>query len=255
MTPDCDPWARLPARSTQFILPPVSPLQSLSLEELRRHAVTAFRHAGGSRADVLLVRVGDEQAVLKDYHGADPWFRRLLGPMSIRREAHALRRLDGTPGVPRLIRRVDRYSLLIEYIPGRSAREVPAGGFTPAFFEAFYRLIDRLHEAGVAHCDLRSTGNILVGEDGRPAVVDLTAHFKQGRRWNPLTRWMFRRFCDADRVAVARLKKTHAPALLTETESAALARDRKTPLERFARLIGKSIRRLARLALTRRRST
>ncbi len=233
----------------------MSSLQSLSLEELHRHSVKAFRHAGGSRADVLLVRVGDEQAVLKDYHGADPGFRRLFGPMSIRREARALRRLEGVAGVPRLIRVVDRYSLLIEYLSGRSAREVPAGGFTPAFFEAFYRLIDRLHERGVAHCDLRSTGNVLITDDGQPAVVDLTAHFKQGRWWNPLTRWMYRRFCDADRVAVARLKKTHAPALLTEAETAALARDRKTPLERLARLIGKSIRNIARLLLTRRGST
>jgi predicted Ser/Thr protein kinase len=230
----------------------MSPLQSLSLEELHRHAVKAFRHAGGSRADVLLVRVDGEQAVLKDYHGADPWFRRLLGPMSIRREARALERLAGTHGVPRLIRRVDRYSLLIEYIPGRSAREVPAGGFPPAFFDEFYKLIARLHAGGIAHCDLRSTGNILVGEDGRPAVVDLTAHFKQGRWWNPLTRWMFRRFCEADRVAVARLKKTHAPALLTGAETASLARDRKTLLERLARMIGKSIRNIVRLFLTRR---
>jgi len=233
----------------------MSSLQSLPLEELRRHTVTAFRHAGGSRADVLLVRIGDEQAVLKDYHGADPWFRRLLGPFSTRREARALRALNGTPGVPRLIRVVDRYSLLMEHIPGRSAREVPAGGFTPDFFDAFYRLIERLHEGGIAHCDLRSTGNILIGEDGQPHAVDFTAHFRKPRGWNPLMRWMYRKFCQADRVAVARLKKTHAPALLTDEETAALARDRKTPLERLARLIGKSIRHLARLVLTRRDST
>lgn len=233
----------------------MSSIQSLSLEELHRHAVKAFRHAGGSRADVLLVRVGGEQAVLKDYHGADPRFRRLFGPMSIRREVRALRRLEGTAGVPRLIRVVDRYALLIEYLPGRSAREVPAGGFPRDFFENFYQLIERLHRRGIAHCDLRSTGNILVDVDGQPAVVDLTAHFKQGRRWNPLTRWMFRRFCDADRVAVARLKKTHAPDLLTAAETDALARDRKTPLERLARMIGKSVRNLARLLLTRRGST
>ena len=226
-------------------------LQELSHQELRAHAVMTFRHGGGSRPDVLLVRVNGAEAVLKDYSRADPWFRRLLGPLSVRREARALRQLDGARGVPRLLRVVDREALLIEHIPGTSTREVPPGGLTPQFFERFYRLVERLHEHGVAHCDLRSRGNVLVGADGEPYVVDFVAHFRRGRRWNPLTRWLYRKFCEADRVAVARLKRSHAPELLTEAEKLALARDRNTPLERGARFIGKSVRNVSRLLLTR----
>lgn len=228
-------------------------LQDLSLGELRAHAVKTFRQGGGSRPDVLLIRAGGEEAVLKDYSRADPWFRRLVGPLSARREARALRQLDGVRGVPRLLRVVGREALLLEHVPGTSARHVPPGGLTPEFFERFYRLVERLHEAGVAHCDLRSQGNILVGADGEPHVVDLAAHFRRGRSWNVAARWMYRKFCEADRVAVARLKKSHAPDLLTEAEKQALARDRKTPLERTARFIGKSVRNLSRWLLIRRR--
>ena len=229
-------------------------LQDLSLAELHKHSVKTFRQGGGSRPDVLLVQANGEQAVLKDYSASDPWFRRLVGPLSVRREARALRQLEGIQGVPRLLRVVGRNALLMEYIPGRSAREVPPGGLTPLFFQQFYHLIERLHERGVAHCDLRSQGNILVGADGVPHVVDLVAHFRRGRSWNPATRWVYGKLCEADRVAVARLKKSRAPDLLTEAEYLALSRDRKTPLERGARMLGKSIRNISRFLLTRRKS-
>lgn len=227
-------------------------LEDLSLDDLRAHAVKTFRQGGGSRPDVLLIRLNGEEAVLKDYAKADPWFRCLVGPLSARREARALDQLRGVRGVPRLLRQVSRDALLLEYVPGTSAREVPPGGLTPLFFERFYRLVDRLHESGIAHCDLRSTGNILVGADGEPHVVDFAAHFRRGRSWNPVSRWMYAKFCEADRVAVARLKKSHAPDWLTETEIQALARDRKTWLERTARFVGKSIRNVSRWLLTKR---
>jgi len=227
-------------------------LKDLTLQELRARAVKTFRHGGGSRPDVLLIRAGTELAVLKDFNRADPWFGRLVGPLSIRRESRALKQLEGVQGVPRLLRTVGRNALLLEYIPGMNAREVPAGGLPPQFFERFYRLVDRLHESGVAHCDLRSEGNILVGTDGEPYAVDFTAHFRRGRDWNLPARWAYGKFCEADRVAVARLKRSRAPELLTDAEKQALTRDRNTWLEKTARYIGKSVRHISRFILTRR---
>ena len=225
-------------------------LQELSLQELCARATKTFRHGGGSRPEVILVRLNGEEAVLKDFSKSDPWFRRVVGPLSARREARALEQLAGARGVPRLLRRVGPDALLLEYIPGTCVREVPPGGLTPQFFERFYRLVDRLHEYGVAHCDLRSQGNILVGADGEPHVVDFAANFKRPRSWNFPARWMYAKLCEADRVAVARLKKSHAPKLLTEAENLSLARDRKTWLERTARFIGKSVRNVSRWLLT-----
>lgn len=227
-------------------------LQDISLVALRIRVVKTFRQGGGSRPDVLLVDASGTLAVLKDFSKTDPWFRRWVGPLSVRREARALRQLEGARGVPHLLRVFGREALLLEYIPGSNAKEVPAGGLTPQFFERFYRLVDRLHEHGIAHCDLRSQGNILVGTDGEPHVVDFAAHFRRGRTWNIAARWMYEKFCEADRVAVARLKRSHAPELLTDLEKQALARDRKTLLERGARLIGKSVRNASRWLLTRR---
>jgi predicted Ser/Thr protein kinase len=223
-----------------------------ALNELRARTRKIFRKGGGSRPEVSVVEFNGDAAVLKDYTRSDPAFRRLIGPVSARREARALQLLDGVRGVPRFLLRPSRDAVLMEYVAGTSMSEVKRGGLAPEFFERFYRLVDEIHRRGVAHCDLRSRGNILLGPDGEPYIVDFVAHFKQGQRWNPLTRWMFGKFCEADRTAVARLKQALAPQLLTELEHAALARDRKTPLERLARMIGKSFRHLSRWLLTRR---
>lgn len=222
------------------------------LEQLRTRTQKIFREGRGSRPEVSLVEFDGASAVLKDYTRCDPRFRRLIGPVSARREARALQLLEGVTGVSRLLARPGREAVLIAHVAGPSMREVPSGTLTPAFFERLYRLIEDVHARGVAHCDLRSRGNILLGPNGQPYIVDFVAHFKQGARWNPLTRWMFGKFCEADRTAVARLKQALAPSLLTETELAALARDRKTPLERVARMIGKSFRNVSRWLLTRR---
>jgi len=230
----------------------MNPSSDVTLDQLRAHTQKVFREGRGSRPEVSLVEFNGKTAVLKDYTRSDPRFRRLIGPTSARREARALQILDGVPGVPRLLARPAREAVLMEYVPGVSTREITRGALAPEFFERFYRLIEDIHRRGVAHCDLRSRGNILLGPGGQPYIVDFVAHFKQGEPWNPLTRWMFRKFCEADRTSVARLKQALAPELLTEGEQAALARDRKTPLERVARMIGKSFRNLSRWLLTRR---
>jgi RIO-like serine/threonine protein kinase len=229
----------------------MSSLHKLSLAELHAHAVRTFRRGGGSRPEVVLVVVDDARAVLKDYAHADPWFRRLVGPLSARREARALRLLEGVAGVPRLIRRIGRDAILMEYIDGVSGRDLRRGDYAPDFFVKFYKLIDAIHARGVAHCDLRSTGNILRTPGGDPVFVDFVAHMRRNSWWNPITRWAYRKLCEADYTAVARLKRSHAPELLTPDEQAALARDRKTALERTARFFGKSIRNIARFLLTR----
>jgi hypothetical protein len=225
----------------------------LTLDELYRRTIRTFRDGGGTRPEVSLVDLGEIQAVLKDYGRSDPWFRRLVGPLSTRREARALRQLQGVRGVPEFFARPTSDALLMGHLSGVSVREFKRGTLPAAYFDKLYLLVEAIHDRGVAHCDLRSGGNMLVGPNGEPYIVDFVANFRRGWRWNPLTKWMYDTLCEADRTAVARLKRKHAPALLTSAELAALKRDRKTPLERGARMIGGSIRNISRWLLTRRK--
>jgi len=227
--------------------------KDLPLEALHAHAVHTYRKGGGSRPEVVLVDVDVARAVLKDYSHADPAFRRLIAPILVWREALALKRLAGQRGVPSLLARFDGSAILVEHIEGQSAKQCPRGTIPAEFFGRFYQLVDEIHARGVAHCDLRSEGNILVTPSGEPAFVDFVAHIGRPSWWNLPMRWVYSRLCEADRVAVARMKRTHVPDALTAEELAALARDRNTPLERFARMIGKSIRNVTRFLFTRRR--
>src|SRR2546422_191465 len=106
-----------------------------TLEAVRARTQKVFRAGGGSRPEVRLVEHDGRLAVLKDYTHSDPLFHRLLGPMSVRREARALRLLDGVTGIPRLLATFGKDAVLLEYVDGASARDLKAGAFSAEFFE------------------------------------------------------------------------------------------------------------------------
>ena len=195
----------------------MSVFDDLTPDELRMHTQKVFRVGRGTRPEATLVEIGGQRAVLKDFGRSDPWFSWLLGRLMAYREARALRLLDGVPGVPRLLRRVTPQAVLMEYIDGRPAKDIPRGELDAAVFERIHALV-------------------------------------QGRRWNRFWRWAFRRFCEADRIGVARLKRRLAPALLTEEDQDHLVRDKRHPLARAARFVGGSIREISRFFLTRNKS-
>ena len=223
-------------------------LSGLSRDVLAGGALRSFRRGRGSRPDVTLVEVGGSQAVLKDHNGCDHWFGVLIGPLLVWREARALRRLDGVTGTPRLLARIDRRAVLLEYLPGIPITKAGARAWEP-FFARLQALVEEMHCAGVAHCDLRSPTNTLIGPDGRPYLVDFVASITDARGWNPVGRWIFSRFREADRDAVVKLKSIVAPELLSEGEREILGR-RMGTVERSARWLGSSVRNLSRKLFT-----
>ena len=229
--------------------------QDVTTKELYQHTKETYRQGGGSRPEVRVVVFNGQEYILKDYARCDPMFGRLLGGFLARREARALQRLHDAPFVPNLIARIDK-ALLIEHVSTRrNITDYPAGELPKKIIKRLSDVIISMHRFfGIAHCDLRSPGNILIDNEGHPHLVDFTAHYKQGRLWNPLSRWLFRRFCDADLVCIARLKKRNAPELLNDAERNALQKDRKTITEKVARMFGKSVRNLSRWFLTRRKN-
>lgn len=217
-------------------------LLALDRADLFRHAETYFRHGGGTEPDVALVAVDGVHAVFKDYGAVDGWFARLLGPVLIAREAQALERLDGMAGVPSLYRRLDRYGVLMSYVP---AEPLSRANAPPDAFEALDDLLADMHAHGVAHCDLRAPSNVLVAEDGRPYLVDFIARVHRGRSWNLPWNWIFRAFCCADRNALAKLKVRFAPSRATESERRRA--EHRGWLARSIRAIGMGVRSLTRL--------
>lgn len=228
----------------------MDPFIKLSLAQLRAGTVRTFRQGGGSRPQVSLVSVHGREAVLKDFNACDRWFARLLAPLLAAREARALRRLDDLARVPELLATPDRRSLLIQYLPAQPLLRVDRGVDWQAFFRDLARLIEDMHARGVAHCDLRSPNNTLLDIGGGPVIVDFVASVRAGRRWNLPAQWLFKAFSQADRDAVAKLKRHVAPELLTDSDLTRLSS--RGPLERTARWLGRSVRNVTRKLFTER---
>jgi len=198
-----------------------------------------------------VVELEGRRVIVKDFKGSDFLFRVIVGPILMRREFGALRNLIGARGIPQLVGRLDRYALAMELVRGRGLDVVESGTLTDEFYVHLREVIDEMHAHGVAHCDLRSRGNVMLGDDGLPYVVDFAACVYRGRGINPFTKWLFGQFVLADRRAVLMIKRRMSPELLTDEDRAELAND--LPFERPAKFIGENVRRLTRKLLTRQR--
>lgn len=140
------------------------------------------------------------------------WVGRLLAA----REAAALSRLSGVPGVPRLIGRWGRTGIVREYIEGRtlsSKVHVPDD-----FHERLRGLIETIHARDMAYVDLEKCENVLVGDDGRPYLFDFQIAWYLPRRWGGdlLPARLLRRWLQAgDRYHLIKQQRRTRPDQLT----------------------------------------
>lgn len=105
------------------------------------------------------------------------WVGRFLAA----REAAALSRLSGVPGVPRLIGRWGRTGIVREYIEGRTLS--PKEHVPDDFHERLRELIETIHARDMAYVDLEKCENVLVGDDGHPYLFDFQIAWFLPRRW------------------------------------------------------------------------
>jgi len=127
---------------------------------------------GFANPDVLLWESAGGRAIVKDFAPRSALVRATLGRWIARREQCAWRALAGHADVPRYVGAIDALAFAVEHRAGaplsRSvAREAPA-----EFFARLDAAIADMHARGVVHLDLRHQGNVLVGDDGAPVLLD-----------------------------------------------------------------------------------
>jgi RIO-like serine/threonine protein kinase len=155
------------------------------------------------------------------------WFARHLA----RREARALRALDGLRGVPRLLT-ADRHRLTREWIEGEPMHR--ARPTNPLYFRDAFDLLRSLHRHGVAHNDLAKETNWLVTPEGTPALVDFQLAHVTRRRGR-----FFRMLAHDDLRHLLKHKRTYLSHRLTARERSILAHP--SILARLWMSTGKSI--------------
>lgn len=177
------------------------------------------------KADIFRVEMPDGIWIVKDF-AAHTLPERWLGCLMISREWRAYRLLQGVPGIAPAAVRIDSVSLATARVEGQpltvlkdrpdQAREA---------LQALRDRVESFHALGMAHLDLRGTGNVRIDAAGNVVLLDLaSAAFwdpakKPGRRVN-----LYRAI---DRSACLKWKARLLPDEMTPEEQQRLALHRR----------------------------
>jgi hypothetical protein len=170
-----------------------------------RH-LTTFKH--DSWAATALYEADDGIRIVCKFNRVEPVFgisMRWLGRWLARRERRMLDELADEPLVPAgcgdvyVSGRRARNCVAHAFVPGRPlVRHMP---LDPAFFPMLEKLLQRVHRRGIAYVDLHKRENILVGEDGRPYLIDFQISLQLPRRGTAGTLLRLLQRCDAYHLA------------------------------------------------------
>ena len=148
--------------------------------EIFKHDSWAATARYGDGTDQIICKFNRKQSLL-GLPGA--WVGRILA----RREADFLSRLADVPNVPRLLGRV--------FIDGDEAKNAVARRFIDGhplgsgarvdddFFPQLAEALRAVHRHDVAYVDLHKRENVLVGNDGKPYLIDFQVSFGTTSNW------------------------------------------------------------------------
>ncbi len=136
-----------------------------------------------------------------------------LGRFLKRREVRLLQYLESLEQVPRLVGEYGRNGFAYRYIEGRSLDEKP--DVPDCFFDDLEQLLQAIHRLDVCYLDFNKRGNILVGTDKRPHLIDFQISVRLGGRWCRPLRTMLQR---EDCYHLLKHKRRLRPDLMTEAE-------------------------------------
>jgi hypothetical protein len=165
--------------------------QSYTRAEILKHDSWAATAIYANAARRIVCKFNRTQPI----HGIDmTWLGRFLAA----RERRALERLADLPSVPDSLGDVSANGKRLPnavarvYVPGHPLRKNE--WVRTDFFPALHKLLAEMHRRGIAYVDLHKRENIIVGDDGRPYLIDFQIGFdvKHNRvAWVPGIAYLF----------------------------------------------------------------
>lgn len=166
-----------------------------------------------------------------------------------RHEYRIFQRVAGIEGIPALGSRYGSRGYFHEYVDGETLAEWDRSKPLPDdFFDQLSAIIRQIHVRGIFYADLNKRGNIIVGNDNRPHLIDfqICMHFRQ--RYSPfggLSKRIFEKLIREDIYHLYKLKRHFQPARLTAGESQLAQRSALG--QGFNRFFGNPFRRVKRI--------
>ena len=177
---------------------------------------------------------------------------RWIGRWLTRRELRIYREVDDLPGVPRCLGASGEFGFGHDFVEGHPMRRREETG--PSFFDELQQLLDEVHRRDIAYVDLSKPENILVGDDGRPHLIDFGIAWswsdrEQNRgpkRWIPdrLGRFVLAELQAADTFHLFKHWSRGSPDSFSEEQRTII--DNRRGLIRFHRVFRKPYRRIRR---------
>jgi len=193
------------------------------LENLTRENAPSFivRRIQKSRsiaqANIELLEICQNRFILKDFHGHHPFIKRIWGSRIIAREARVYKRLEGIGGIPRVLKILDQFAFVMEYVEGEMLSKVEKGSLPPDFFARLKTLINDMHGRGITHGDIREK-NIIVAPGYKPFLIDFAGAFCLKGGGNFLNRALLRRLIRVDNLTILKIQNNLLPESLAPEE-------------------------------------
>ena len=135
------------------------------------------------------------------------------------REHTNFKHLQGISGIPRLVGKWGNNGLLYHYVEGQTLDEKPQ--LSEIFFDKLESLISHIHQRDMAYVDLNKRGNIILGDDGLPYLIDFQISW-HGRSclWGVdyVCRWLLKKLQAEDCYHIQKHKRRFRPDLMTPEE-------------------------------------
>jgi serine/threonine protein kinase len=178
-----------------------------------------LRKASGTRPTIWVVEENGVRAVVKDFSSNGFIYRNMIGRFLVWRESKAYRRLKGLKGVPNFYQAIDGLALVVEEISGRSLENLEKETSLPEdFFNSLRTLVEKVHDRGLAHCDLKRAPNVLLGHDGNPYIVDWSSSILERECGVFPFNYIYRRFIQDDFNGIIKLQLRHCPESISPDE-------------------------------------
>ena len=127
-------------------------------------------------ASVFRYRDGEYDFTIKDF-SESPWFlKNTIGRVFVKREAKALKSLSDNPSITKNVIFLSKYTLAFNFIKGKPLRKLPDRSIPREYFLKLEENIKKMHRRDIVHLDLRNLGNIILGEDGLPYIIDFQSY-------------------------------------------------------------------------------
>jgi len=147
-------------------------VKSFTRKEINTARCDILSKGRWANSDLYRFQHGRKTWVIKDFLPCHPIIRKTWGRFFAKREYLAFAKLQGISGIPKSPFMLDEYAVCYEFISGKTLKDTPSELISDDYFFQLEELVAMMHAGNLVHLDIRNRRNILVTDDGKPALLD-----------------------------------------------------------------------------------